>query len=119
MDKDVLKTLADAFLTISSCFNKLLASDPASQSSSPSASDSIPTPAAPLSKAPKGEEAEKVLSFEEVRSILVKKSQEGYTQLVKECISSFGAVKLSDVKKEDYKALLELVESKTGGESNA
>ena len=59
------------------------------------------------------------MSFEEVRSILVKKSQEGYTQLVKECISSFGAVKLSDVKKEDYNALLCLVESKTGGESNA
>ena len=119
MDKDVLKTLADAFLTISSCFNKLLASDPALKSSSPSASDSTSTPVAPLSEVSKGEEVEKVMSFEEVRSILVKKSQEGYTQLVKECISQFGAVKLSDVKKEDYKSLLELVESKTGGKSNA
>lgn len=119
MDKDVLKTLADAFLTISSCLNKLLASDPALKSSSPSASDSTPTPAAPLSEVSKGEEAEKVMSFEEVRSVLVKKSQEGYTQLVKECISQFGAVKLSDVKKEDYNALLCLVESKIGGESNA
>ena len=119
MDKDVLKTIADAFLTISSCFNKLLASDPALKSSSPSASDSTPTPAAPISKASNGEDAEKVMSFEEVRSVLVKKSQEGYTQLVKECISQFGAAKLSDVKKEDYNALLELVESKTGGESNA
>ena len=119
MDKDVLKTLADAFLTISNCFNKLLASDPALKSSSPSASDSTPTPAAPRSEVSNVEEAEKVLSFDEVRSVLVKKSQEGYTQLVKECISQFGAAKLSDVKKEDYKALLCLVESKTGGESNA
>ena len=47
------------------------------------------------------------VTIEEIRSVLAEKSQEGLTDKVKALLESFGANKLSDVKEENYPALLE------------
>lgn len=45
-------------------------------------------------------------SIEELRELLSKKSKAGKTPQVKELLNKFGAEKLSQVKKEDYEALM-------------
>lgn len=51
-------------------------------------------------------EAEPQLTLSDVRGVLAKKSQVGLTKGVKALIQKYGADRLSDVKPEDYKALL-------------
>lgn len=53
---------------------------------------------------------EKKISLEDVRGILAEKSRQGHTAAIKEILKSFGANKLSEVKSEDYPAVLEAVE---------
>lgn len=48
----------------------------------------------------------KTYEFAEVRKAFSAKSHEGYTEQVKELIAKYGAGKLSDIKKEDYPALM-------------
>lgn len=50
---------------------------------------------------------EETVTLEMVRSVLAEKSQAGFTDKVKALLESFGANKLSDVKEENYAALLE------------
>lgn len=47
-----------------------------------------------------------VIKLEEVRTVLAEISRSGKTAQMKELLSQFGASKLSDVKPEDYPALL-------------
>ena len=47
------------------------------------------------------------VTIEQVRAVMAEKSQEGLTDKVKALLESFGANKLSDVKEENYAALLE------------
>ncbi len=53
---------------------------------------------------------EKVLTFENVRGILSKKSKDGKTAEVKALINSFGADKFSSVNPSDYAELLKKAE---------
>jgi hypothetical protein len=50
------------------------------------------------------------LTLSDVRGVLAKKSQAGLTKGVKALIKKYGAERLSDVKPEDYEALLKDVE---------
>lgn len=52
----------------------------------------------------------KVYKLEDVRACLADLSKKGKKELVKELLSEFGASKLSDVDKKDYKALMKRVE---------
>ena len=52
-------------------------------------------------------EGTKKITIEQVRAVMAEKSQEGLTDKVKALLESFGANKLSDVKEENYAALLE------------
>lgn len=54
--------------------------------------------------------AEAGLTFEEVRSILGQKTEDGFTEQVHELLKKFGAKMLSQVDPKDYKALLKQVE---------
>ncbi len=49
---------------------------------------------------------EKAPTFEEVRGFLAEISRSGKTAEMKALLSRYGAVKLSDVKKEDFSSLL-------------
>lgn len=51
-------------------------------------------------------EKPKEYSLADVRKVLAAKSRAGHTEDVKRLLADFGAVKLSDVKKEDYLALV-------------
>lgn len=53
---------------------------------------------------------EKTLTFEEVRSILARKSRSGFSAKIKELIIKHGAEKLSDIKPSEYAALVAEVE---------
>jgi 3-methyladenine DNA glycosylase Tag len=53
---------------------------------------------------------EKAVTLEDVRSVLSTLSANGKRAEVKELLGKFGVTKLSDVKKEDYSALLENAE---------
>ena len=59
----------------------------------------------PDKKEPTNEKSK--VTIEQVRAVLAEKSQEGLTDKVKALLESFGANKLSDVKEENYPALLE------------
>jgi len=65
---------------------------------------------APDAEEPKAEEAPKAetpaIRLEEVRTVLAEISRAGKTAEMKALLSKFGASKLSDVKPEDYAALL-------------
>lgn len=50
------------------------------------------------------------LTLSDVRDVLAKKSQAGLTKGIKALIQKYGAERLSDVKPEDYEALLKDVE---------
>jgi len=50
------------------------------------------------------------LTLSDVRGVLAKKSQAGLTKGIKALIQKYGAERLSDVKPEDYEALLKDVE---------
>lgn len=54
--------------------------------------------------------AEAGLTFEQVRSILGQKTEDGFTEQVHELLKKFGAKMLSQVDPKDYKALLKQVE---------
>lgn len=56
-------------------------------------------------------EEKKVLSFEEVRAVLAKKSREGHTAEVKAILSGFNVDKFSDIDCSQYEDLLEKVEA--------
>lgn len=58
-------------------------------------------PAEPAAKPPA-----KTYEFTDVRKAFSAKSHEGYTEQVKALITKYGASKLSDIKKEDYPALM-------------
>lgn len=60
--------------------------------------------------APKEEPKEKLPTLTEVRGILAEKSRSGKTAQVKELLIKHGAEKLSDIKPEEYLALLADVE---------
>jgi hypothetical protein len=55
---------------------------------------------------PAKEEPAKTYTFSDVRKAFSAKSHAGYTVQVKELISKYGADRLSDVKEEDYPALM-------------
>ena len=60
---------------------------------------------------PVPEEAEKPkVTFEQVRAVLAKKSQLGYTSAVKNLVENYGVEKLSDIKPENYAEILEQAE---------
>ena len=60
---------------------------------------------------PVPEEAEKPkVTFEQVRSVLAKKSQLGYTSAVKNLVENYGVEKLSDIKPENYAEILKQAE---------
>ena len=60
---------------------------------------------------PVPEEAEKPkVTFEQVRAVLAKKSQMGYTSAVKNLVENYGVEKLSDIKPENYAEILEQAE---------
>ncbi len=52
------------------------------------------------------EREDEVPSFVEVRGVLAEISRSGKTSEMKALLSKYGAVKLSDVKEEDYSSLL-------------
>lgn len=56
------------------------------------------------------EEPAPQLTLSDVRGVLARKSQAGLTKGVKALIQKYGAERLSDVKPEDYEALLKDVE---------
>lgn len=60
--------------------------------------------------APKAEPPAKTYDFTDVRKAFSAKSHEGYTEQVKTLITKYGAAKLSDIKKEDYPALMSELE---------
>ena len=65
------------------------------------------TTAAPAVKTDKpAKPAAKTYEFTDVRKAFSAKSHEGYTEQVKALITKYGASKLSDIKKEDYPALM-------------
>ena len=55
---------------------------------------------------PAAEPPAKTYEFTDVRKAFSAKSHEGYTEQVKALITKYGASKLSDIKKEDYPALM-------------
>lgn len=55
---------------------------------------------------PAPQKEEKAPTFEEVRGFLAEISRSGKTAEMKALLSKYGAVKLSDVKKEDFPSLL-------------
>ena len=59
--------------------------------------------------------AEKKVSLEDVRAVLVQKSQAGLTAEVKELITRFGGSRLSDVSADQYAALLKEAEALGNG----
>lgn len=65
------------------------------------------TTTAPAVKTDKpAEPPAKTYEFTDVRKAFSAKSHEGYTKQVKALITKYGASKLSDIKKEDYPALM-------------
>ena len=69
--------------------------------------------AEPEEKKPVVEASKKVITLEEVRSYLTNLSRDGHTKEVKELLVKYGANRLSDVKEEDYEALLHDAEAIT------
>ena len=61
-----------------------------------------------LQEQPKKEEP--VLKLDDVRAVLAEKSRNGFTAQIRELLQKYGADKLSAVKPEHYKALLNDVE---------
>lgn len=49
---------------------------------------------------------EKTISFEEVRAVLLPLSQKGFGEQIRTIFQKYGAGKLSDVKPEDYEAVI-------------
>lgn len=76
--------------------------NPATPVASPTAT--IPAPATPAAS------SEKTYTFTEVRGTLAKKATEGFKKEIKELITKYGAEKLSDIKPENYTALIKDVE---------
>lgn len=56
---------------------------------------------------------EEAPSLEDVRAVLAEKARDGLTPQVRELLKKYGADKLSSVRAEDYRALLEDVEGIT------
>lgn len=50
------------------------------------------------------------ISLEDVRTLLGQKSRAGYTDAVRALLQQFGATKLSEIKPEDYAALMKAAE---------
>ena len=53
---------------------------------------------------------EKILTLEEVRAVLARKSKEGFTDKVKGLINYYGCHKLSEIDSKYYEEILEKVE---------
>ena len=53
---------------------------------------------------------EKILTLEEVRAVLARKSKEGFTDKVKDLINYYGCHKLSEIDSKYYEEILEKVE---------
>lgn len=64
--------------------------------------ENTPPAELPKSSAPK----EKLITLEQVRSVLAEKSHDGKTDAVRELLQKYGASKLSAVDPKHYKALL-------------
>lgn len=56
------------------------------------------------------EENKPVITLEQVRGFLAEKSRDGFTSDVKSLIAKFGATRLSEVKPEDYEAIMKEAE---------
>jgi len=63
-----------------------------------------------MTEEPKKQEEKPKHSFEEVRGVLAKLSADGYTADVKAILTKFNCKKLSDVKEDDYEAVLQEAE---------
>ena len=63
-----------------------------------------------VTEEPKKQEEKPKHSFEEVRGVLAKLSADGYTSDVKAILTKFNCKKLSDVKEDDYEAVLQEAE---------
>lgn len=59
------------------------------------------------------EAPKKVISLEDVRSYLTNLSRDGHTKEVKDLLTKYGANRLSEIKEEDYEALLRDAEAIT------
>lgn len=66
--------------------------------------------AVPAEKAADAAEETETYTFADIRKAFSRKSHEGHTEEVKALISRYGADRLSDVKKEDYPALMKDLE---------
>ena len=53
---------------------------------------------------------EKILTLEEVRAVLARKSKEGFTDKVKDLINYYGCHKLSEIDSKYYEEILEKIE---------
>ena len=53
---------------------------------------------------------EKILTLEEVRAVLARKSKEGFTDKVKDLIKYYGCHKLSEIDSKYYEEILEKIE---------
>lgn len=72
--------------------------------------DTAETKAVPAEKGADAAEETKTYTFADIRKAFSRKSHEGHTEEVKSLISKYGADRLSDVKKEDYPALMKDLE---------
>lgn len=63
-----------------------------------------------VTEEPKKQEEKQKHSFEEVRGVLAKLSADGHTKEVKAILTKFNCKKLSDVKGDDYEAVLQEAE---------
>lgn len=63
-----------------------------------------------MTEEPKKQEEKPKHSFEEVRGVLARLSADGYTMEVKTILRKFKCKKLSDVKEDDYEAVLQEAE---------
>jgi hypothetical protein len=106
MTPDSAKSLANDILcavaTLQAVANELMTAYP----------DSDYTPVEPETQEEilSNSEPKKAVTLEDVRSVLSTLSANGKRAEVKELLGKFGVTKLSDVKKEDYVALLENAE---------
>ena len=69
--------------------------------------------AEPEEKEPVVEAPKKTITLEDVRSYLTNLSRDGHTKEVKALLGKYGAIRLSDIKEEDYEALLHDAEAIT------
>ncbi|MFA6845529.1 MAG: hypothetical protein WCR02_07375 [Sphaerochaetaceae bacterium] len=93
--EDIIQKLKDASVELQKAIGQLEAR--IADSEQPNLIESAPV---------KVLELEKKYTFVEVRTIIAGKAREGYTAIVKMLLAKHGATKLSEIKEEDYSALV-------------